>query len=80
MLSKAPGGILSWQILEDADAVAEKLDAQMEIIIDWRQKIYQYLTLSLENEEEAKGTESKAHIEQLIILLTSTQVMNMRHL
>ncbi|KAJ2964635.1 hypothetical protein NQZ79_g421 [Umbelopsis isabellina] len=57
ILSKAPGGILSWQILEDADAVAEKLDAQMEIIIDWRQKIYQYLTLSLENEEEAKGDE-----------------------
>jgi hypothetical protein len=52
---------MSWQILEDAEAVAEKLDAQMEIIIDWRQKIYQYLTLSLENEEEAKGNGGKSH-------------------
>jgi hypothetical protein len=48
-------GILSWQILEDIEDVAEKLDAQMNLIVDWRQKIYEYLTLSLETEDEAKG-------------------------
>jgi hypothetical protein len=46
---------MSWQIVEDIQDVAEKLNSQMELIVDWRGKVYQYLTMSLENENEAQG-------------------------
>jgi hypothetical protein len=53
--SKHDAGIMSWQIVEDIQDVAEKLNSQMELIVDWRGKVYQYLTMSLENENEAQG-------------------------
>ncbi|CAO3663847.1 unnamed protein product [Umbelopsis ramanniana] len=75
-------GILSWQILEDIEDVAEKLDAQMNLIVDWRQKIYEYLTLSLETEDEAKGDEYETSLvvqESGMIYLDTYQMLLKDH-